>query len=195
MTTVRILDDDDKNNILKDGETRTFKMFMKDGITPNPNLSPAQRVAAAVSATRQAMASFDSAMHDGYRHKPGFVRRAATMTADSVTADATRDAAYEEYDRRQNDAWQSKSPPSGSYPVGTSQEGDACTINGAAGTLQAIDGHNGWLECVADDDNDNSSSSNPYDSAGKFDSVKAQAIKDAAYAAYDSEISQRWRNK
>jgi hypothetical protein len=101
MTTVFIKDDDDifdSRGILKNGKIATTKMFAKDG-SLNPDLTPAQRVAAAVTATRAAMTSFDSAMQD---RKPGYIRRAATE--DSVAAVNALDASYDEYARMQDDA-------------------------------------------------------------------------------------------
>jgi hypothetical protein len=58
------------------------------------------------------------------------------------------------------------------------QEGDACSINGAPGTLQERDGG------IPDDDNG--------DDDQIFDGVDARA---ASYRAYDREISQRWRRR
>jgi hypothetical protein len=64
MTKVIIKDDDDDvfdgRGILKDGATLTNRMYMKDG-SQNPTLSPAQRVAAAVAATRAAIRALTAA--------------------------------------------------------------------------------------------------------------------------------------
>jgi hypothetical protein len=161
-------------------------MYMKDG-SSNPDLTPAQRVAAAVAATRAAMTSFDSSMH-----RPGF-RYAATGTADSAAAaDAAitaRDAAYADYSRRQADAWKTgktrDAPPDGAYSAEEADVGDACTINGCPGVLVEIDGFDGeYLECVATDGNDNST-----------DDSRAADAKVKAYDAYDSDITNAWRNK
>jgi hypothetical protein len=184
MTKTKIRDDDDdvfdSNGILKDGKHVTVSMFMKDGL-PNPDLTPAQRVAAAVAATRDAMQTFDSNLH-----RPGF-RRAATGTADSVAAATARDAAYADYNRRQSDAWRGttddKAPPAGSYPATDYDEGDSCTIGGQAGTLQPIDGYDGFLECVADDDDGGTDDSRTIDAKAK------------AYESYDSEITNAWRRQ
>jgi len=201
------LDDDDdkvlKNGILQDGKTLRTSMFAKDGKTPNPDLTPVQL---AIAATRAATQSFDSSLH-----RPGYRYGAATGTGDTAAAhpptrfgvhDSAREDAYAERDREMADAWQSsKSPPSGAYPVGTSQEGHECTINGAPGTLQPIDGHQGWLRCVADDDDTNYSGDDTdidgsNDSrTGKFDAVKAQQIKADAYAAYDAEVKEAYKRK
>jgi hypothetical protein len=193
---VKIFDDDDKNRILKDGETMTVKMFMKDG-SPNPALTPAQRVAAAVAATRDAMKSFDSSMHR--MHKPGhrYAADAAGFTADSAAAAVVaRDAAYSDYERRQADAWKTgrtrDAPPDGSYPASEADEGDACTIDGRPGRLCTIDGHEGYLECIADDDNDGGTDDSR---RATHDTRTPQQIKADAYAAYDSEVSDAWRNK
>jgi hypothetical protein len=60
-----------------------------------------------------------------------------------------------------------------------------------AGTLCAIDGSPGWLKCVPTE------RTNPYDSRStrQHDAATAQKLKDDAYAAYDSEITDAWRNK
>jgi hypothetical protein len=190
MTKVIIKDDDDdvfdSRGVLKDGATLTNRMFMKDG-NPNPDLTPAQRVAAAVAATRAAMTSFDSSMH-----KPGF-RYAADCGAAPTrfgVHDSTREDCYAARDREMADAWKTKTdraPPAGSYPA---SEGDSCTINGEPGTLCVIDGHDGYLECVPNSDIDNDNDIDTGDSA-----KTPQQIRDAAYATYDSEISDAWRNK
>jgi hypothetical protein len=198
----KIIDDDDdifdSRGVLKDGATLTTKMFMKDG-SINPKLSPAQRVAAAVAATKAAMTGFDSSLHDSAMHRPGF-RRAATGTADAIAATTARDSAYSDYERDQANAWRGtdskmgdrKVPPAGSYPTATGcNVGDICTVNGAPGTLQQIDGYDGYLECIATDGNDNDTG----DSRTVHDTGTPQQIKEAMYSSYDSEIQDAWRNK
>ena len=49
MTRFERFDDDDDDTIMRDGETRTVKMFAKDGRI-NPDLNPVQR---AIAASRQ----------------------------------------------------------------------------------------------------------------------------------------------
>jgi hypothetical protein len=192
MTKTKIRDDDndafDSNGRLKDGRHATVPMFMKDGKTLNPDLSPAQRVAAAVAATRQAMNSFDSSMHR--MHRPGFryAADAVGFTADSAAAAVVaRDAAYESYDRRQSDAWRGKTrdapPPEGGYSADDYSEGDQCTVNGSPGKLVASDDSDDWLICVADDGSTDDSAKTP------------QQIKDAAYQSYQDDIENAWRRK
>ena len=191
---VKILDDDkNKDRILRDGETMTVKMFMKDG-SPNPGFTQVQR---AIAATRAAMQSFDAAMH-----RPGFRYGAAAPPTGDAAADAAaaaaavvaRDAAYSDYEHRQSNAWRgtadAKLPPAGSYPASEADEGDACTIDGRPGTLCTIDGHEGYLECVPDDDSDIDTGDSATDAK-----VKAAKAKQDAYAAYDSQITDAWRNK
>jgi len=203
MTKTKIRDDDDdvfdKNGLLKDGKHATVPMFMRDG-KPNPDLTPSQRVAAAVAATKDAMRSFDSSMHR--IHRPGFRYSADTAagTVDSAAADAAitaRDAAYSDYQRRQSDAWKTgrtrdaEVPPDGSYPASDYDEGDSCTVGGQAGTLQLIDGYEDYLECVANDSGDDGTG----DSRTTHDTRTPQQIRDAAYQEYDSDITNSWRNK
>jgi hypothetical protein len=165
--TRRFTDDDD--SILKDGERLIVPMFMKDG-SPNPALSPIQR---AIAATHDAM-TFDAGMH-----RPGY--RYPSSTAAMSDAAAKRNTAYNDYERDRTDAWKSKAPPAGSYPANGANEGDACTVNGSPGSLRAIPGHDGWLQCVADTNNDTRRDS--------------QQTMDAAYSEYEWRIQNAWRSQ
>jgi hypothetical protein len=101
-------DDDEtilKDGILKDGATLTVKMFMKDGVTPNPNLSPVQL---AVAATQNAMAD-DAAILDA-AHKPGFIRAAPVITDAMVARNKARAEYYDAYDQSVSTAWERKAP-------------------------------------------------------------------------------------
>src|ERR1035437_9249050 len=110
----RFIDEDDENYILKDGESRSCRLMMKDSITPR-----------------------DAVIFDAASHRPGH-RYPATNDA------AKRNEMYADADRELSDAWKTKTPPpSGAYPEGTSHAGGACTVNGSPGTLQRIDGHDG----------------------------------------------------
>jgi hypothetical protein len=191
MATVKIIDDENfENGILRDGHTVRMPMLMKDSST----LTPVEK---AIAATKLAMESFDSAMHDS--HRPGF-RRAATGTADSAAHQSTRfgvydgvrEAAYSAADRATADAWRGstdKSPPAGAYPASDADEGDVCTVDGRPGTLCAIPGHDGYLECIADDDG------NTGDSRTRYYAKSAQQTKDAAYSSYQNEIENAWKRK
>ena len=183
--TPRFIDTDEENEtfILRDGERLTIPLMMRDS-SPNPRLSPVQRAIAA--------ATHDAVTFDAASHRPGY-RHPATNDAAAHAATISARNAYEIYQREISDAWKSKSPPSGSYPEGNGCDaGDACTVNGSSGTLQAIAGHDGWLRCVAADDNaDHSNDSRSI----QHDAQSAQAIKDAAYSAYDLETQNSWRNK
>jgi hypothetical protein len=174
MVTVKIRDDD----ILRDGETLRIHMMARDSSTQK---TP---VEIAIAATKLAMAGFNDAMRDS--HRPGF-RLPAFGTADAAAAASTaRDAAYSDYEKRQSNAWRGtkdKVPPVGSYPADEADIGAACTIDGRPGTLQASDDDD-FLICVAVDGNDNDDTTDSR--------VKA---RDAAYASYNSDIQDRWRNK
>jgi hypothetical protein len=130
----RFIEDDD-DRILQDGETRTVKMYMKDG-SPKPGFSPLQHAIAA--------ATHDAATFDASLHKPGhrYANDAAPLNDAQrlrySVFDAAKERAYADRDRELTEAWRgSKSPPTGSYPEGTSHEGNACTVDGAQQTMDA----------------------------------------------------------
>jgi hypothetical protein len=126
----RFIDEDDENYILKDGESRSCRLMMKDSITPNPALSSVQR---AIAASHGDATTFDASTFDAASHRPG--HRYSNDTA----AAATRDAMYADADRKLSDAWKTKAPPpSGAYPEGTSHAGGACTVDGAQQTMDAV---------------------------------------------------------
>jgi hypothetical protein len=207
----RRTDDDDQRRddiILKDGESLRVPMFLRDS-SPNPSLSPMQR---AVAATRLRMQADAMTMADASLHKPGYRFAPSGMTADQ------RQNMYDTYDQeisqnykttgdsdrtgRSNSGYGSSTgsfaPIAGSYPRSPGlREGSACTINGAPGTLTAIDGHPDWLECVADDADDNHAddSRSVFKADGTVDLQKAQAIKDAAYKKYDDDLQRAYLTK
>ena len=102
------------------------------------------------------------------RHRPGY--RVAPRNSATEFFDA-RQRAYAEYEKRVTSAWRDGSD---------SEEGDICTIDGDAGTLQMVDGK---LTCVADPD----------------DTADAMSIKDhrvrmqKLYAARDAADAEEWR--
>src|ERR1019366_3879027 len=165
----KVLDDDstDERGLLKDGHIMRTSMMMRD------SLSPMQKaIAAAHDATQYDASTFDAASH-----RPGYRRASGTNDA------AAKRAMYDTIDRELSDAWRSKAPPAGSYPAASGAKvGDSCTVNGSPGTLQRIDGADGYLECVATDDTDHSKDSRTYDA------VNAEKIKAASYAAYDADL-------
>ena len=120
----RFIDDDDSDTvILRDGEHLIVPMFMRDGL-PNPRLNPVQR---AIGATRQ----HDAATFDAASHRPGhrYANDAAPLNDAQRLRygvfDAAKEGAYADRDRDLSNSWRgSKSPPTGSYPEGTSHEGD-----------------------------------------------------------------------
>ena len=80
------------------------------------------------------------------------------------------------YDLQVSNAWK-EAPPTGegSEEFGDMEEGDLCTINGFAGTLQKVDGE---LRCVPDNKGQD-----------------ARSVKDArtrAYLDYDRYITTAW---
>jgi hypothetical protein len=127
-------------------------------------------------------------------HRPGYRYAAPTGTADSAVPtrfgvhDSALEKAYADRDRATSDAWKRKTdavpPPEAAYSADDASEGDQCTINGRPGKLCAMDDNDEWLVCVADDDTD----------IDTGDSATVDA-KVKAYAAYDSDITNAWRNK
>jgi hypothetical protein len=118
------------DEILKDGETLTVKMYMKDG-SPNPALTPVQR---AIAATRDAM-TFDAASHrPGHRYANDAAPLNDAQRLRYGVFDGAKEKAYSDSDRDLTEAWRgSKSPATGS----TSHEGSACTVDGAQQTMDA----------------------------------------------------------
>jgi hypothetical protein len=156
MTTkpfVRFVDDDD-NSILKDGETISVRMMMRDSITK----SDAQ---IALDAT-QAVKIRDAAILDA-AHRPGFIRAAPVMTDAAVARNNARGEIYDAYDRDLADAWRRKD----------------------ATVTDATDSRTAYHDSVKE----------KYSRTDHYDAAKARAARDAAYAAYDSEQTDAWRNK
>jgi hypothetical protein len=181
MFKFEILDDDntDERGILRDGHIMRTSMMARD------SLSDVQKaIAATRDATQYGAATFDASLR-----KPGPVRD--TGTTDAVAARrAAREKIYSDYDLEVQDAWRSKAPPAGSYPANGADIGSACTINGSLGTLQAIDGHDGWLQCVATDDTNKAKDSRL--TRTQVSAADAAAIKEAAYQEYDRSIVDQW---
>jgi hypothetical protein len=152
-------------------------MMMRDSLT-----DVQKAIAATYDATQSDASTFDAASH-----RPG--HRFPSGTQDSLhkhghrygVHDAATEKAYADAESDLSNSWRGNTgaaPPAGSYPEGTSHEGRACTVDGAPGTLRAIPGHDGWLQCVAD-----TNDSRP----------DAQEIKDSAYSEYDLRIQNSWR--
>jgi hypothetical protein len=148
--------DDDNDDILRDGETLRTSMLARDSRSRHSDAS-----------------TFDAASH-----RPGF--RFSSNTADA------KQKLYDDVDRELNEAWRnsrnptttSRAPPSGSYPEGiNTRAGDACTFNGAPGTLVKIPNHDGWLECRPT-------------STDSADSRRThQQTMDELYRQYDAELA------
>jgi hypothetical protein len=186
--TFEILDNGEA--VLRDGETLTHRMMMRDSADPRQ---------IALDAT-EALKVRDAQVLAASR-KPGFVYSSVLDSQASARA-AARQSSYDSYDRDISTAWQRKdtviadaavdpraawhdaraqrdsAPPLGAYPA-SSGEGTVCTINGKPGHLRST-GNGGWLACEADDH-----SGNGMDSRA--------AVMDAAYAAVDEELKNAWR--
>jgi hypothetical protein len=67
------------------------------------------------------------------------------------------------------------------------REGDQCTINGAPGHLER---RNGRLQCIADDEDDDSAFDDGAFSDAQMD---AEQRRELAYRAYAREISRAWK--
>ena len=133
--TRRFIDDEENETfILRDGERLTIPLMMRDG-APNPRLSPTQH---AIAATHDAV-TFDAAVHrPGHRYANAAAPLNDAQRLRYGVFDAAKEKAYADRDRDLINSWRgSKSPPTGSYPEGTSHAGDACTIDGAQQTMDA----------------------------------------------------------
>ena len=106
--------------------------------------------------------------------QPGFTTR------DAVVRDALNDC-YDAYDQGISEAWRAPPTGVGSHGPRGQQEGDFCTIDGAAGRLRSI---NGTLECVPD---------------RRAGAVRPHGVginkdaKDAEYERYDVSLRDAWR--
>jgi hypothetical protein len=139
-------------------------------------------------------------------HQPG----PRYLTADAARARRDKAVAYAAYDAEAANAW--RSPPTGAGanpngPIGQ-REGDLCTINGAPGHLQMV---NGALQCVPDNSDDEeledfgaegSAFAAKTSERRRMSSARSdQAARDHAvrmrdtYAAYDAEIAQAWKSR
>ena len=170
---------------------------------PNPDLTRMQRLVAQDAAERQR----------ARLHRPGF------RLQPDAAARGEKLAAYDAYENSQREAW--RSPPSGHGSRGLidqREEGDACVIGGMTGTLvETGDG----LVCIPNEweavdaaslsdrevahlqyiDRISNAWRNPggdvvsdHRPAQRADVAPTRDAVEAAYAAYDAEIQERWRN-
>jgi len=179
MTKKRRTDDDDEEGkpwglrVLRDGERMRVPMTMIDSTGRSVLDSHAPRVNDSASV-----------------HRPGF-----HLTADQAAMDE-RDRAYREVDLRDENAWRNPTPTgAGSAEfVGQQQvprtptwqqvprtptqrqEGDLCTIDGAPGHLQRVDGE---LVCVPD---------------SSQDALPGEDERDRAYREVALRDENAWRN-
>jgi len=192
----KILDDEDR--ILRDGETFTHRMMMRDSIS-----KPLQD---ALDAT-EALKLRDAAAFANSR-RPGFHYADSAVDSRAEARARNRQLSYDEYSRDISEAWRGKAPvadgaadprqawhdarnaaidsnaPIGAYPA-SSGEGTVCTINGKPGHLKST-GDGSWLSCQADDGSG--------DGIGDSRSAASRrATMVAAYSAVDLELQNAWR--
>jgi hypothetical protein len=166
---------DDDDTILRDGESLRVPMMLRDA----DSLSPLQRAVAENSRPHWRDAA------DRYFDRRVNVRDAAGGTRGlnrpgfridrRVSTDA-RAEAYRLYDEEIGQAY--RSAPPGAYPYSAAAEGTACTIDGAPGTLVR---EGNVLVCRPTQRQD-----------GRQDHALTM---DAAYQAYDKQISEAWRTR
>ena len=181
-------DEDERSGILRDGQRVRVSLFLKDGI--NPDLLPHQR-AKALHQTEDAVARRFGLSDALQLHRPGFRRNTdvgalarvqqAYTDAEMADAEAWRNPAvrldYKEYGGDEPRNTGSGAPgrgsgaPAGAYPL-SAGEGSTCTVNGQAGVLVR---QGNWLVCKPRRNQD-----------AAFDA------KQAAYEAYDREMSQAY---
>jgi hypothetical protein len=126
--TRRFIDDDD--DILKDGETLTVKMYMKDG-SPNPSLTPVQL---AIAATYDAM-TFDASLHrPGHRYANDAAPLEDAQRLRYGVFDAAKEKAYADSDRDLTEAWRGNTGAGTSS--GSTTNNDSC--RDAQPTMDAV---------------------------------------------------------
>ena len=171
-------EEENEDAILQDGERLRVPLYLKDGITPNPRLTPTQRG----KAIAQQSLVTDGTANPLAMHRPGF-RYWADNNQRAIN-DAVKAEAYNAADTRAANAWRG---PTNRTNLRDAREGDVCMVQGpefpddfgSSGTLQM--GSDG-LVCVPDDLQD----------ARRRD---AASIKQAAYERYDREMADAWRSK
>jgi hypothetical protein len=202
-------DDDspfDERGILKDGrtvhvsfmdsqqargwsppDTRAGGPFVVDHRPGGPGCEPDRRPAFDAATLHDARTRlqreyqlYDAEAATQYKHPPNGPRRdAETEFTGSDPYSTGTGAPARGYDR-----------PAGTYPYATHLVGTACTINGAPGSLQPVDG---YLACVPDDDaSEESEDAAPRSLADALE-TRRRAMADAV-DAYDAEQANRWRN-
>jgi hypothetical protein len=169
--------EDERSGILRDGQRVRVSLFMRDGAI-NPNLTPTQRAKAL--AAQQTLVS-DGSSNPMAMHKPGF--RYLTDANRRAIGDAAKAKAYQEVEQADANAWKGATSR---LNLRDQQEGDPCTVSGpdypddfgSPGTLQM--GNDGELVCVP----------------GNLDARRQDSridAREAAYRAYDEEMSVAWR--
>jgi hypothetical protein len=170
--------EDQRSGILKDGQSVRVSLFMRDGSTINPDLTPTQRAKALhQTQTEDAIARKYGLSDARQLHRPGFRRN-----TDAAALERSR-AAYAAYDAADAVAYKhnqagdtgefAQAPPVGTYPL-SAGEGSTCTVNGQDGVLVR---QGNWLVCKPRQRQDTAT----------FDA------KASAYAEYDREMSNAWR--
>ena len=172
-------EEENEDAILQDGARLRVPLYLKDGVTPNPRLTPTQRDKAIAARQQNQSLVTDGTSNPMAMHKPGF-----RYTADAnrrALDDAVKNEAYAEVDQRDANAWKGATNRTNLRD----QEGAPCTVRsaqfpddfGSPGTLQM--GDDGELVCVPDNLQD----------ARRLDA------KQQAYEEYDRIARDAWRSK
>jgi hypothetical protein len=178
----RRTDDDqfDERGIVRDGGVVRVPLYLRDGITPNPDLTPTQR---SVAQHARRFADGRQRLHDGRGHAPGNRPGFVFDTIDRATVDAVEQAradyqddlvnawrggdsaplptmdaeqAREAYENDLTSAWQHRDDDvARSTNFIGARAGDLCTVRqGGAYGAEGSPGHlqmvGGELVCVAD---------------------------------------------
>ena len=140
-------EEENEDAILQDGTRLRVPLYLKDGFTPNPRLTPTQRG----KAIAQRSLVVDGSNNPMAMHKPGF-RYLADANRRAIN-DAVKAEAYEDADEADRNAWKGATNRTN---LRDAQEGDPCTVRGpeypddfgSSGTLQF--GNGDELVCVPD---------------------------------------------
>jgi hypothetical protein len=154
------------SDIVADGEVVHVPMYLRDSVI------------------RERSASNAAIVHTGGGYSPGHV-----YSTDGAMRDAGARARAEAI-AEMRDAWRgtrhgnasTQNAPKGEYAASSGYRiGDACTVNGAPGTL-VESGSPGWLTCkptAAD--------------ARPLDAAQSQRIRDEAYRRMCADLQDAWR--
>ena len=193
----RPVDDDvafDERGVIRDGYGMTVPLFLQDALQKAVRADARRRKVVERDPMGRVRSTFEEEEEEDdattidaelAMHKPGYRSSAAVN-------DAAAHAAYDEYVRGLTDSWRKRDEqPAGALPYDPVHEGQACTINGAPGTLQR---RGDWRVCVPDNNRiDFAAASTTV--PRMMDEASAQPIRDAAYLEMCSELTNAWRTK